>query len=182
MLMTNLKGKLWVCPRGSDLPWLLYLPAAPIRGTLSGSTAARPTWRPFEAAKQSKCFSLRHPKTSEIPERDYLLYNRWPVVKGPVLPEPKISGELLAALLDEKTFCNWDEGKGCKPHPGVMIRLKGTETIDLMFCFECDMLLTFRGREPIWGANFDYSHNRLLSYFIAIFPDDPDLPKLLLKS
>ena len=127
-------------------------------------------------------FRLRHPKTSEIPERDYLLYNRWPVVKGPILPEPKISGELLAALLDENTFCNWDEGKGCKPHPGVMIRFKGTETIDLMFCFECDMLLTFRGREPIWGANFDYSHNRLLSYFIAIFPDDPDLPKLLLKS
>ena len=130
----------------------------------------------IRSSQDIEVFRLADPKTAEVANRHY---NQWPIARGPITPDAKSSGELLAILLDESTFCNWEEGKACKPHPGVMIRLKGRDKIDLTFCFECDMMSTFRGSEQIWGANFDYSHNRLLKSVISFLPDDPDLPKLI---
>jgi hypothetical protein len=92
----------------------------------------------------------------------------------------KTAADLSTALLDEKTYCLWDEGKGCKPSPGVMLRfIRDTGSIDVAFCFECNILFTFEGSLPVYSANFDHSHNILLRHFIKLFPLDADLPKLI---
>jgi len=125
-----------------------------------------------------EAFRLRHPKTQAEYSSNY---NQWPVAAGPINVDATISAELAKLLLEEKTFCLWDEGKGCKPSPGLMLRFSDTRQIDLAFCFECDILYTYRGSQALGSANFDYSHNLLLKFFIALFPSDPDLPKLLRK-
>jgi hypothetical protein len=132
-----------------------------------------------EAMKHSptvEVFRLRKPTTQKEADRPY---NQWPVAAGPVVLDSKTSDPLLWILLEDKAYSDWGNGKGCIPAPGVMIRVKGAETIDLAFCFECDMLFTFRGSQQIWFANIDHVHNQLLGHFVDIFKSDPDLPKLI---
>jgi hypothetical protein len=126
-----------------------------------------------------EAFRLRPPKSLS----EYTgFYNKWPVLTGPVAVNAMIADELTALLLDENTYCLWDEGKGCKPSPGVLLRFSnGSGTIDIAFCFECNMMFTYEGSDPVYGANFDYSHNALLKYFVNLFPLDTDLPKLVLR-
>jgi hypothetical protein len=124
-----------------------------------------------------EAFRLRPPNTKA---EDTLIYSQWPILAGPVTVDSKIGAELSAALLDEKTYCLWDEGKGCHLQPGLMVRFfRESRSVDVVFCFECDMMLTFQESKAVWGANFDYSHNLLLGFFVKIFPSDPDLPRFI---
>jgi hypothetical protein len=136
----------------------------------------------IRSPERVECYRLRPPRTTnEVRKQGSTpLYNLWPVLAGPIIVDTKTAADLSKALLDEKTYCLWDEGKGCIPSPGVMLRfIRDTGSVDIAFCFECDMLFTYQGSEPIYGANFDYSHNSLLTYFVKLFPTDPDLPKLI---
>ncbi|MBI3856309.1 MAG: hypothetical protein HY293_11525 [Planctomycetes bacterium] len=125
-----------------------------------------------------EAFRLRRPKTKE---EDSPLYNKWPVALGPVAVDAKTAAQLSALLLDEQTFNDWDEAKGCIPTPGLMLRFSDSRQIDLAFCFECNIMFTYRGSAVLGGANFDRSHDLLLGHFISLFPADVDLPRLLYR-
>lgn len=106
-------------------------------------------------------------------------YNRWPTV-GPAV---RVKGEAAArfshGLTRESTYPRWDEPKACDPRPGFMLRFYGDgRSVDVVFCFECKILFTYRASESIWYANFDGSTKALATTFLQVYPDDPDLKAL----
>lgn len=104
-------------------------------------------------------------------------YNEWPLAGGRVRVPADVAARLSNALTREGTY-GGDEPKGCDPSPGFMLRFHGDgRTVDVVFCFECAVLFTYRGSRPLWYANFDGSTKMLAVLLLKLFPGDPDLAK-----
>ena len=54
----------------------------------------------------------------------------------------------------------------------------GGRHVDVVFCFECQILFTYRASESLWYANFDGSTKAIAGYFLQVFPGDPVLTRL----
>jgi hypothetical protein len=107
-------------------------------------------------------------------------YSQWPVVGAPVRVPPEIASRFSRGLTSESTYTSWDEGKGCIPTPGLKLRFtRDGRSLDVVFCFECGMLFTYRGEQAIWGGNFDGSAREILPLFLQLFPGDSSLPRML---
>ena len=79
---------------------------------------------------------------------------------------------LRMLLFDEKTY-GWDYAKGCMPHYGVRIQfVKDNQRVDVLFCFDCDILTVYYNGKVIGGEDFDDARPRLVELMKKIFPND----------
>ncbi|HZF00237.1 MAG TPA: hypothetical protein VE981_24720 [Planctomycetota bacterium] len=123
-----------------------------------------------------EAFRLRPAQEQGVP------YNRWPTSAGPVRVAPAVAQRLSTGLTRPSTYGTWDAPKACEPRPGLLLRFhQAGRSVDVAFCFECDILFTYRADESIWYANFDEHHDDILKVFIEVFPKDASLPALLKK-
>ncbi|MEJ7594994.1 MAG: hypothetical protein WKF77_26000 [Planctomycetaceae bacterium] len=85
---------------------------------------------------------------------------------------------LRSTLLDASSY-EWDSVKGCIPTPGVLIQFKkGSEVVDVLFCFECDNLAAYYNGVIAGGEDFDNARGTFLSVIKELFPDDNVIQEL----
>jgi hypothetical protein len=91
---------------------------------------------------------------------------------GPVAVDDKLAQSMAQLLLDEKSYL-WDVGKGCEPHFGVRLEfVQGDKSIDVFFCFECDILQVYANGKPVGSEDFDDVRPQLVKMMQKIFPED----------
>ena len=103
--------------------------------------------------------------------------HRWPILAGPS-PVAADAARRLADILRRDIY-EWNSAKGCKIMPGVAVRFtRGGMQLDVVFCFECDILVTyFNGRE-IGSEDFDRAHRALAAVAKELLPNDAEIQKL----
>jgi len=122
-----------------------------------------------------EAFRLRPPSPGERIEH----YNEWPVLGGAVRVPADVAARFSRGLTRDSTYPLWEDVKGCDPRPGFLLRFMADgRHVDVVFCFECAILFTYRGSESIWYANFDESTQAIASLFLQVFPRDPALVRL----
>ena len=102
----------------------------------------------------------------------------YPVTKdlGP-FPQDQIP-HLLSVLRDPKTY-EWEYVKGCIVTPGVKLKFQSDgHQVDVLFCFECDILSVYRDGQYVSGGNFDFGRPQLVDLLTANFPNDPLIQSL----
>lgn len=130
------------------------------------------------APERVDAFKLRRPGRDEAGKP----YNQWPVIGAPVRVPPDVASRLSNGLTSEATYPRFDMPKACDPAPGYMLRFFADgRSVDVCFCFECQILFTYRGPDSIWYANFDESTKAIASLFLKVFPADDDLRRLAAK-
>ncbi len=100
---------------------------------------------------------------------------------GPIDVAPQIQARLSNALLSPDSY--WDGFKPCVPEYGVRLAFfRGTERVDVLFCFECDMLLVFHNDRVSGGEDFDQARPVFVKAVKEVFPQDKAIQKLTAKS
>lgn len=108
-------------------------------------------------------------KADDPTRTDYLA---WPEISKPVVPDSGTARELTAALLDAGNFGS--PGKGCMPVPGVKLRYAaGPDTAEILLCFRCLTLFTYRNGNPVGQDDFDPGRARFVALVKRLFPKDP---------
>lgn len=99
-------------------------------------------------------------------------------VSGPVAIPDAERVQLQEVLSDVNSF-GWDYAKGCLPTPGVRLQFSDGEiTIDVLLCFECDILGTFENGSLVGGEDFDEARPKILEIVKRLFPDDKIIQSL----
>lgn len=81
-------------------------------------------------------------------------------------------------LLDHDSY-KWNVAKSCLPIYGVRAQfLKGDQAVDVLFCFECNVLAVFRNGRFVAGEDFDPIRGPLLEIVKPLFPDDEAIQEL----
>jgi hypothetical protein len=102
----------------------------------------------------------------------------YPVTSGPFEVVKTIAEPASEALLSPDTY-GWDFAKDCAPVYGVRLSfLRGSERIDVLFCFECDVLLVGRNGRVTGGEDFDFGRSVFVRAVKAIFPDNEVIQRL----
>jgi hypothetical protein len=102
----------------------------------------------------------------------------YPMTAGPVEVPAAISSELSKTLSAAGSY-GWDYAKGCAPRYGVGITFRGSvNRIDVLFCFECDVLLVARDGSIIGGEDFDDIRPSLVRAVKVLFPSDSVIQNL----
>ncbi len=102
----------------------------------------------------------------------------YPVTAGPVAVPAAIVGPVSAALLSPDTY-GWDFAKSCLPTYGVRLSFhRGGERIDVLFCFECNILLIGRDGRTTGGEDFDRNRAVFVRAARALFPEDDLIQRL----
>ena len=87
---------------------------------------------------------------------------------------------LLSVLLDPTTY-EWEYSKGCIVTPGVKLTFQSDgRQVDILFCFECDILSVYRDGKLVSSGNFDFGRRQLVDLLKANFPDDQLIQSLAL--
>ena len=104
--------------------------------------------------------------------------SEYEIASGPVVVPADAVSTLRSILLDTSTY-GWDSAKGCMPNYGVRIQFKsGSEEVDVLLCFECDILAVYYNGAPMGGEDFDNARGEILSAIRTLFPDDADIQTL----
>ena len=100
------------------------------------------------------------------------------IAAGPVDVPDDLAAQLRQILLDA-TIYRWDEGKMCEPVYGIRIQFsEGDSTVDVLFCFECDILAVYHDGKVVGGEDFDDARSRLVAIVQKLFPDDEAIQSL----
>lgn len=100
------------------------------------------------------------------------------VTDGPIVVPSDSVLTLRSTLLDASSY-EWDSVKGCIPNPGIRIQFQsGSEVVDVLFCFECDILAVYYNGVMVGGEDFDNARGTFLSVIKELFPDDTVLQEL----
>lgn len=92
----------------------------------------------------------------------------------PVLVSTNLASQLSALLLDTNTLSGG--AKRCGPEPGVVVTFsQGTRSVDLFFCFECEILVVNNMNEQY---DFDPGCPAILKIMKKIFPKDREIQSL----
>jgi hypothetical protein len=84
-----------------------------------------------------------------------------------------------AQLLSANGSYGWNVWKPCAPQYGSRLILRrGTQTVTVDFCFECDILSVTPSARPENKVDFGPSHAAWLRLFRAQFPNDKTFKKL----
>ena len=82
------------------------------------------------------------------------------------------SASLKRVLLDQQSY-ELLSAKGCEPIFGVGVTFeKGADTVDVLFCFQCDILVVYHHDEDVGGEDFDPVRPTLISVMKQTFVDD----------
>lgn len=94
------------------------------------------------------------------------------MLTGPVPVPDNRSTELKELLLDQSTY-GWDYAKSCEPNYGVRVQFKSNgDHVDVLFCFQCEILAVYRDGKVVGGEDFDNAHHQLVSIVKQLFPND----------
>lgn len=116
-----------------------------------------------------------------LPEHEKALAD-YPTVGVPKKVPAEIAARVAATLAAPGSYV-WDSPKGCVPIYGVrMSFVRGEDRIDILFCFECDILLVLCNNRLVGSGSFDLAHDSLLKEIKVLFPDDPAIQELRLSS
>ena len=102
----------------------------------------------------------------------------FPSSKGPITVHDEIAVKLSVALSDPRSY-GWDFVKACIPTYGVRLTFEADGgAVDILLCFECDILAIFIDGTAIGGEDFDDIRPALVQAVKQIFPDDVELQAL----
>lgn len=105
-------------------------------------------------------------------------FGGYPVTAGPIDVASKDAEELASVLRDE-TIYEWDSAKACEFQPGVAVRFTGAkETVEIVFCFSCEVLAVYRNDERVGSEDFDQARESLAAIVKRWFPDDKAIQSL----
>jgi len=105
----------------------------------------------------------------------------FPVESGPVDVSREVHSKVSAALLTHGSY-GWEYAKSCIPRYGVRLTfIRGTNRVDILFCFECDILLVFNNDRVSGGEDFDPARPVFVKAIKQIFPQDKVIQKLKAK-
>ncbi len=136
-------------------------PAIPIQDLLASDAKA-------------EAFRIVPPAPPAPPAGDFLA---WKEVAGPVPVPPSTARALAALLMDPASY--QDASKPCVPIPGVKLRYtRGAERGEILFCFECLMLFTYRNGAVAGQADFDPGARPFARLLKPLFPQDPAIQAL----
>lgn len=100
------------------------------------------------------------------------------ITDGPIVVPADSILTLRSTLLDVSSY-EWDSVKGCIPTPGVRIQFKkGGDVVDVLFCFECDILAVYYNGVMAGGEDFDNASGTFLSVIKKLFPHDIAIQEL----
>ena len=106
-------------------------------------------------------------------------FNHWPVLSGPVVLDAAQSAEASSLLLEGAGYGDWSSETGCGPSPGLkLVFSRNGVSRALLFCFECHEVYVYDDTVKVGYANFGPARDRLLEFFIKLFPADRALPML----
>jgi hypothetical protein len=116
------------------------------------------------------------PPTGSNPMEDYTSPLDYEVVTEPVAVPAEMAKEMSQALLSPETY-GWDYAKACGwPVYGVKLSFfKGSEQVDVYFCFQCSMLAVVRDDRVLGGEDFDNAEQVFVDAVKALFPGDQEL-------
>ena len=111
-------------------------------------------------------------------ESDPMTLSDFPISKGPIAVHDEIAVKLAVALSDPRSYW-WDLAKLCVPTYGVRLTFEADGgALDILLCFECNILAIFSDGTEIGGEDFDYMRPVLVQAVKQIFPDDVELQAL----
>jgi hypothetical protein len=96
----------------------------------------------------------------------------------PVDVDAEMMKQLAESLLDPRGYL-WDLAKGCDPLYGVRLEFKRKdETVDVVFCFQCDILSVYHHGASVASEDFDPLRPALVPLVKKIFPKDGEIQSL----
>jgi hypothetical protein len=99
-------------------------------------------------------------------------------VGDPVDVDAETTTKLAAVLLEPRGYL-WDLAKGCDPLYGVRLEFKRKdETVDVVFCFQCDILTVYHNGVAGASEDFDPLRPALVPLMKTIFPKDGEIQSL----
>ena len=147
-------------PRREDWPQSPEALDAMFGGDAGLATVARPEW--VEAYR----IGPPRPATRSQEVNDY------PIIAGPGRIATENANELSAALTSPKSYV-WETAKGCEPEYGVCLSFfRGDNRVDVLLCFECNILLVAWNGSVTGGEDFDPVRPVLVRAVKAGFPAD----------
>jgi len=91
---------------------------------------------------------------------------------GPIELDAELSEQLATLMLDPDTY-EWRVSKACDPRYGVLVQFTaGDTTVEVLYCFECDILAIYVNGEFTGIGEFDHGSDQLAQVFKEVFPDD----------
>lgn len=104
------------------------------------------------------------------------------ILSGPVAVSTEHARELAKILADPEIY-GWMYKKSCGFHPGVAIRFTSeVGSIDILLCFECDIVAFFQNGKDVGGEDFDSARGSVLGVIKDIFPLDKEIQALKSKA
>ncbi|MCW5549813.1 MAG: hypothetical protein KIT44_12685 [Opitutaceae bacterium] len=81
--------------------------------------------------------------------------------------------QFTSLLLSPTTYPELEEAKDCIPSYHIRVGFEhGAQSIEISFCFGCDILQVHRGTEVISEVDFDTGANALFAILYSVFPED----------
>lgn len=111
--------------------------------------------------------------TGDIRSDETRLLDKYRAAAEPKELPPNLAARISQMLVSPMTY-RWGITRACLPSPGVRLSfVRGDERVDVLLCFECDILLVFRNDKYIGQGIFDGASNELVEAMKELFPADP---------
>lgn len=99
--------------------------------------------------------------------------------QGNVVSVPPGIASAIGECLVNPDLYRWHMLVTCIPDYGVRVTFfRGTDRVDVLFCFECNLVLTFWNERQVQGAYFPGARSSVLAKIKELFPDDQAIQTL----
>lgn len=103
----------------------------------------------------------------------------YPITSGPVSVPASVGSQVAAVLTSPRSYGWHFTAKACMPSYGVRLSFhRGNERVDVMLCFECDILWVLRNGVSTGGEDFEDVRPVLVRAVKTLFPNDPVIQSL----
>jgi hypothetical protein len=86
----------------------------------------------------------------------------------------------IGRILSQSSSYNWDIRKSSTPMPGVRLDFitDANESMQVLLCFECNILIAYRDGERVGEEDFDPARADLIRLIKPLFPRDETIQAL----
>jgi hypothetical protein len=99
----------------------------------------------------------------------------YPAIEGPLELPAGLGARLGRALAAPASYVR-SAPKGCLPRYGLRLEFAGDQTtVDVVFCFECSLLLAYRDGAYAGTGDFDPARRELARAALEAFPEEEGL-------
>jgi hypothetical protein len=157
---------------GSVRLWQVYQKRADLAAVFGGEAGLSVLEKPGKV----EAYRL---DTSQSPPIDSEQLQDYPVDLGPVALSQQRVVQIQESLLHWSSY-DWDDDPvGCILLYGVRLDFtRGNDRLQIMICFECDILSCWLNGQLAGGGDFDPIHAELVRIVKAIFPSDAEIQAL----